>query len=103
VLGEGSWGIGHGVGSWMLYVVVEGWMLEVGGGGTVAGSIHINSSLLFFSCFMFIFMVHIFIFHISCFIFHISYFKNTSGMNSVGSLRKMFDKQQDASTERFIN
>jgi hypothetical protein len=40
----------------------------------VAGSVHINSPLLFF------------------FMFHVSDFKNISGMNSVSSLRKMFDR-----------
>jgi hypothetical protein len=57
-------------------------MFEVGGGrleevAGVAGSIHINSPLIF-------------LFHVSYFIF--SYFKNISGINNVGSLSKMFDR-----------
>jgi hypothetical protein len=49
----------------------------------VAGSIHINSPVLFFV---------FFIFHFSYFLFYIFTFKNTSGMDSVGSLRKMFGR-----------
>jgi hypothetical protein len=58
--------------------------LEIAGGrreevAGLAGSIDINSLVLFlFSLFLFLLL-------------HISYVKITSGMNSVGSLRKMFD------------
>jgi hypothetical protein len=79
-----SWFIDHD--SWVIGDGAACGMLEVGSGrldevAEVAGSIHINLPVLFlFSCFLF----H---FH-----FHISYFKNISGMNSVGSIRKMFDR-----------
>jgi hypothetical protein len=54
----------------------------------VADLIHINSSLLSF----YLFHVSGFMFHVSGFIFQVSYFKNISGMNSVDSLSKMFDR-----------
>jgi hypothetical protein len=65
--------MGHGVGGWRLEVRAWRWE-EV---AEVAGSIHINSPVLF---------------HFSFFIFRISDFRNTSGMNSVSSLSKMFDR-----------
>jgi hypothetical protein len=64
----------HGAGYGRLGV--GSWRWKVAG---VAGSIHINSSVLF--CFMFHF-----------FMVHVSYFKNISGINNVGSLMKMFDR-----------
>jgi hypothetical protein len=65
----------HGAGGGKLDV--GAWRLEEVAG--VAASIHISSPVLFLPSFSF------FMFHISC-------FKNTSGMNSVGSLRKIFDR-----------
>jgi hypothetical protein len=78
--------MGQGVVCWRLEVGC--WMMEVGGGRRWQGRWF--DSHQFISAFLFIFQVHI------------SYFKNTSGMNSVDSLRKMFDKQHDASSEPFI-
>jgi hypothetical protein len=71
--------MGQGVGGWKLEI--EGWRLEVA--AEVSGSIHINSPPLFLCLFF-----HFF----SFFIFRVSCFKNISGMNSVSSLSKMFDR-----------
>jgi hypothetical protein len=86
-------------------VIGEDVMLEVGGcsrgrrfnSHQLICAFAFSFSIFHVSCFMFhvsCFMFHVscFMFHVSCFISHILYVKNTSGMNSVGSLRRMFDR-----------
>jgi hypothetical protein len=63
-------------------------MLEVEGSGRVR-RFHSHQLTCVFT-FLLFFFLSFFLF--SCFVFHVSYFKNISGMNSVGSIRKMFDR-----------
>jgi hypothetical protein len=79
--------MGHGIGGWKLPLA--------GGSGEelveVAGPIHINSAVLSLCFSAFLFFCFLFSFFIFCMV-HVSDFKNTSGMNSVGSLRIIFDR-----------
>jgi hypothetical protein len=80
-IGDGQWVMGQGAGYRKLDV--GGWRWDEVAG--VAGSVHINSPLLFLCHFSF------FMFYVSYSKFRISCFKNTSGMNNMDSLRKIFD------------
>jgi hypothetical protein len=65
--------------------------------GEVAGSIHVNSPVLFLFSFFVSSLFHFSFFHVSH--FHGSYFifqisKTPSGMNSLDCLRKMPDKTE---------
>jgi hypothetical protein len=71
-----------GPGCWRLDVA--GWMLEAGSGKWELGACRLEEVTEFAS------LIHIN--SPALFRFHVSYFKNTSGMNSVDSLRKMFDR-----------
>jgi hypothetical protein len=89
-----------------FWYAVMGWVADVSsvssvsGVTEVAGSIHINSTALLLISFFPLSVYHILIFHIPYFIFHI--FNNAARMNSIHSLRKMFDGTEWVSIERGI-
>jgi hypothetical protein len=78
--------MGQGVGGCILEIGC--WSMDIGGWRRWQGRWFVSHQ--FTSAFSFSFSV--FMFRVSGFMFQISDFKNTSGMNSVGSLSKMFDR-----------